>query len=200
MIGFIRGKVAQLYSDCCLVEVQGIGYRIYTTDTVKKQLSVGQDVFFYTYLNVREDALSLFGFLSHDEYQLFMGLISVNGIGPKVALGVLTAATPEQFRIAIASRDLAVLTKLPGIGKKTAERLILELKDKLGSITCNTNNETVTGKDRNLAEEFADEAYDVLTALGYTQAEVMPVLRKVYRSGQTVEETVRLALKEVGQR
>lgn len=200
MIGFVRGRVAQIFSDHCLIDVQGIGYRIFIAESARQKLTPEEEVLFHTYLNVREDALSLFGFLTHDEYQLFLSLISVAGIGPKVALGILSSATPSQFRLAVASKNLTALTKMPGVGKKTAERLILELKDKLGSIENEPEFDSTIVEDTNSSCQVLDEALEALLALGYNQSEVNPVLRKVYRVGQATKETVRLALKEVGRR
>ncbi|MGI6092179.1 MAG: Holliday junction branch migration protein RuvA [Veillonellaceae bacterium] len=201
MIGFVRGRVAQISNDHCIIDVKGIGYRIFITASARQKLAIAEDVHLYTYLNVREDALSLFGFLTHDEYQLFLSLISVTGIGPKVALGILSSVTPAQFCLAIASKNLTLLTKMPGVGKKTAERLILELKDKLGNIECESDNEpTTVVEEPNPCDQVIDEAREVLLALGYSPSEINPVLSKVYRASQATEETVRLALKEVGRR
>lgn len=200
MIGFVRGKVVQIFNDHCFIDVQGIGYRIFIAEPARQKLTLDKEVLFYTYLNVREDALSLFGFLTHDEYQLFLSLISVTGIGPKVALGILSSISPSQFRLAVVSKNLTVLTKMPGVGKKTAERLILELKDKLGSIEEEADNDSNVAEPINSSDQVIDEALEALLALGYTQSEIHPVLRKVYRAGQATEETVRLALKEVVRR
>ena len=133
MIGFIKGNVDYLANDHCIVDNNGIGYRIFMPFGQLSLLKVGQEVKAFTYLAVRDDALLLYGFLTRDYYSLFLQLISVSGVGPKVALGMLSAAKPDEFYLAIQSRDLKFLTKLPGIGKKTAERLLLELKDKIGS-------------------------------------------------------------------
>ena len=129
MIGFINGRVDHIGTGFCLVEAQGVGYRIFMNASDLGRLAVDQRIKIYTYLSVREDALQLYGFLSYDMYSLFTKLITVSGIGPKVALGVLSATKTDAFFLAIRNRDIKYLTKLPGIGKKTAERMLLELKN-----------------------------------------------------------------------
>ena len=131
MIGYVRGVVTHLFKDACYVDVHGVGYRVYVPTTTRQLLVEGEESTLFTYLNVREDAMQLYGFSTEDEYELFILLISVSGIGPKVGLGILSGMTPEAFKLAILNGQVAQLTKLPGIGKKSAERLVLELKDKL---------------------------------------------------------------------
>ncbi|MDD4599813.1 Holliday junction ATP-dependent DNA helicase RuvA [bioreactor metagenome] len=200
MIGFVRGKVAQVFNDYCFVDVQGLGYRIFIAEPTRKKITVGEETLLHTYLHVREDALSLFGFLTQDEYQLFLSLISISGVGPKVAMGILSSISPSEFRFAVASKNITVLTKMPGIGKKTAERLILELKDKIGSMESGNDLESNGIEIIQHSDEVIDEALAALLTLGYSHAEISPVLRKIYQTGQTTEDTVRLALKEVGRR
>lgn len=201
MIGFVRGKATHVFNDHCLIDVQGLGYRVFISNFTRQKILLGEEVLLHTYLHVREDAMLLFGFFTQEEYQLFLSLISVTGIGPKVAIGILSSISPAEFRLAVASKNLTSLTKMPGIGKKTAERLILELKDKIGSIETDTINPSERFETAgNSLNEVVDEALAALIALGYSQSEISSVLRKVYKEGQTVEETVRLALKEAGRR
>jgi len=177
MIGFIRGKIDSLGKDYCLIEAGGIGYRVFMAGGELSQLTVDKEVKLYTYLAVREDALHLYGFLSIHTYNLFMQLITVSGIGPKVALGILSGTKVDQFYLAIQSRDLKYLTKLPGIGKKTAERLLLELKEKVGTLGGDDlpfTDSTTTNLGTN-----ADDAIAALNALGYTNSEIIPVLQKM---------------------
>lgn len=196
MIGFLRGKVAGLLPEYCLLDVAGVGYRVFISAATRGQLRLGEEVTLYTHLAVREDALLLYGFSRQEEYEIFQLLISVSGIGPKVALGALSAISVEALCQALRGQQLAQLTKLPGIGKKTAERLILELKDKVRA------GEDEDGEDSAgdtftapVGEERIAEAMAALTALGYSAAEIEPVLR---RSGHcsTAEETIRFALRE----
>lgn len=185
MIGFLRGKVAAILTDYCLLDVNGVGYRIYVTGTTRSRLRQGEEAMVYTHMSVREDDISLYGFATQEEYDLFQLLITVSGIGPKVAVGALSAITPERLCQAIAQKQSSVLTKLPGIGKKSAERLILELKDKVkigNSVLDDTAFEDEEGLFKP-AEAIADnvmaEAEAALKSLGYSQQEVVPVLRKL---------------------
>lgn len=194
MIGFLRGKVASLLSEYCLLDVAGVGYRVFISAATRGQLRLGEEATLYTHLAVREDALLLYGFSRQEEYEIFQLLISVSGIGPKVALGALSAISVEALCQALRGQQLAQLTKLPGIGKKTAERLILELKDK---VRAGEDGEDSAGDTfaAPVGEERIAEAMAALTVLGYSAAEIEPVLR---RSGHcsTAEETIRFALRE----
>ena len=193
MIGYLRGKVTYLLVDYCLLDVQGVGYRVFIADSTRSRLHVGEEATLFTYLNVREDALLLYGFYSQEEYDLFQLLISVSGIGPKGALGILSAITIERLCQAIQQKQTAVLTKLPGIGKKSAERMILELKDKV-KLTADIDDEEVPVVETDGDDMFA-EASAALFSLGYTQAEIGPVLRKAAKCS-SVEEIIKFALKE----
>ena len=132
MIGYIKGRVTALFKDFCFLETGGIGYRIFISDKTRQQLMTGDEAKLFTYMAVREDAILLYGFLGQEEQELFLLLISISKIGPKVAMGILSAMTPAAFVGAVKAQNVTQLTKLPGIGKKTAERLLVELKDKVG--------------------------------------------------------------------
>ncbi|MDU2066354.1 MAG: Holliday junction branch migration protein RuvA, partial [Sporomusaceae bacterium] len=134
MIGYLKGQISHLFTDYCFIDVQGVGYRVFIPLSTRQKLSVGLTATLFTSLQVREDAMLLYGFFTQAEYDLFIHLTSVSGIGPKVALSVLSVMKPEEVQAAISQKNVALLTKIPGIGKKTAERLILELKDKLGAL------------------------------------------------------------------
>ena len=199
MIGFIKGNVDYLANDHCIVDNNGIGYRIFMPFGQLSLLKVGQEVKAFTYLAVRDDALLLYGFLTRDYYNLFLQLISVSGVGPKVALGMLSAAKPDEFYLAIQSRDLKFLTKLPGIGKKTAERLLLELKDKIGS----TDGDDLDFVDSTgtLTGTVVDDAMAALVTLGYTNSEIIPVIKQIQdRDTMKSEEIIRQALKLMARR
>lgn len=200
MIGFLRGKVSHMFNDHCFIDVNGLGYRVFIASTTRQKVAVGQEVVLYTYLQVREDAMLLFGFSTHEEYQLFLNLISVTGIGPKVAVAILSTVSPVDFCLAVAKKDVSVLTNVPGIGKKTAERLILELKDKVGSISTGPGSALKLTETINSSGGIVDEAAGALVALGYSPAEITPIINHVYKDGQTLEELVKLALKEAGKR
>ena len=199
MIGFIKGNVDYLANDHCIIDNNGIGYRIFMPFGQLALLKVGQEVKAFTYLAVRDDALLLYGFLTRDYYSLFLQLISVSGVGPKVALGMLSAAKPDEFYLAIQSRDLKFLTKLPGIGKKTAERLLLELKDKIGS----TDGDDLDFVDSTgtLTGTVVDDAMAALVTLGYTNSEIIPVIKQIQnRYTMKSEEIIRQALKLMARR
>lgn len=195
MIGFLRGKVSHLMIDQCFIDVQGVGYRVYISGSTRNKLHLQQEVTLFTYLHVREDALVLYGFFSQDEYELFYKLLSVSGIGPKVALGILSSITVENLCRAIQQKQLSILTKLPGIGKKSAERLILELKDKLPSVGGDTELDFMVAENMAGNDDVLTEATAALAALGYTQAEIIPVLKKSAKLS-SVEEIIKFALKE----
>ena len=193
MIGFLRGTVVQLLTDYCLLDVGGVGYRVFIPSSTRERLKSGEEAMLYTHLSVREDAMTLYGFESQEEYQGFQLLISVSGIGPKVAMGILSSITVPRLFQAIHGKQLAVLTKLPGVGKKSAERLILELKDKAADLDAGGGaaNESIEMG----AEEPVSDAVAALSALGYTREEISSVLRRVTKPMST-EETIRFALKE----
>jgi len=207
MIGYVKGVVTHLFTDTCFIDVQGVGYRVFVPNSTRQKLAIGQSATLFTYLNVREDALTLHGFHTQEEYELFLGLISVSGIGPKVAAGVLSAITPQNFRAAISSNNAAMLTKLPGIGKKTAERVILELKDKIGvgdQIETGISGQPLAAS--NLPGDIMQEAMQALAALGYNHAEITPVIKKIVeresreQTELSLEQLIRLTLKEFGRR
>jgi len=197
MIGSIKGTVAYQAAEYCLVETAGgVGYRVFMPVSQLRTLSVGQSVRVLTYTAVREDAIQLYGFMTQQYYDLFTLLLSVSGVGPKGALGILGAAKPEDFYLAVQSRDLKMLTKLPGIGKKTAERMVLELKDKIGTLESAENDrefaEAVNGNSDSAA---INEAMAALSALGYSNSEILPVLRKIPDYGTLKrDELIRKAL------
>ena len=193
MIGFLRGNVVQLLPDYCLLDVGGVGYRVFIPTSTRSRLKSGEEAMLYTHLSVREDAMTLYGFESREEYQGFQMLISVSGIGPKVALGILSSITVSKLFQAIHGKQLAVLTKLPGVGKKSAERMVLELKDKAAEL------DGAEGAPESPIEEptggTLSDAAAALSSLGYSQAEIASVLRRV-KEPLSTEEAVKFALKE----
>jgi Holliday junction DNA helicase RuvA len=196
MIGYVRGTVSHLAVDHCFIDVQGIGYRVFIAQSTRQKITISAVVSLFTYMYVREDALMLYGFYTQDEYDLFLQLTSISGIGPKVAMGILSAIDPQQFRLAISQKNIGILTKLPGVGKKTAERVILELKDKIGLITENDLNEDSISGVSVSTGDVIEEVLQALLALGYNQNEIMPVLKKIEKNGHSVEELLKLALRE----
>ena len=171
MIGSIKGKVAELANEYCLIETPGgVGYRVFMPSANLAALSLGSEVRVHTYTSVREDAILLFGFLQKQYYDLFVLLIAVSGI--------LSAVKPDDFYMAVQNRDMKALTKLPGIGKKTAERLLLELKDKIsgGDEIIDT---VFYPQGGDVPETAVGEAIEALQALGYSNSEIVPALKTV---------------------
>lgn len=183
MIAFVKGIVEDIAEDNAVVDVGGIGYNIkISADTAARLPGVGETVKLYTYTSVREDAVQLFGFLSRNDLQIFKKCITVNGIGPKGALGLLSVMDADTLRFAIMSGDVKAITKAPGIGARTAERLILELKDKIKT------DDTMIGREiRETAEANAGigdspqkrEAVEALVSLGYGQAEAAKAVNAI---------------------
>lgn len=190
MIGSIRGKVGYLANEYCLLETNsGVGYRVFMPAAHLGQLTLGIETRVHTYMAVRDDAVLLFGFLTQDYYNMFLMLLGVSGVGPKVALGILSAVKPDDFYLAVQSRDLKVLTKLPGIGKKTAERLLLELKDKVGGIG-GDNDSSFADNAIGSAGNMVEEAIEALGALGYSNSEIMPALKQIPNYAELTSEAI----------
>ena len=191
---FIIGDVVNIKEDYVVLQNNNIGYKIHTSTKSMADVEYGmKNIVFYTYLNVREDGLYLYGFTSEDELDMFRLLLLVSKIGPKIALGILSTLTTYQIKKAIISRDIEILCKAPGIGKKTAERIIVELKDKI---------------DKNIEiEDMADiadsnpntylEALNGLMSLGYTKLEVEKVIKNIDISKLNMEDIIREALKRL---
>lgn len=185
MIGSLTGQVRHIDADGALIDVQGIGYEVGMTPRSLEQMSSGgSDVTVYTHLHVREDVQSLFGFLTIADRQLFRILISASGIGPKVALAVLGTMSADDVRVAVANDDPDALTVVPGIGKRTAQKVILELRPKLSAV-----ESTVVG-----ASSVTGQVRLALEGLGFTGVEIADVLQSVDRN-MSVGEQVRQALK-----
>ncbi len=197
MIGYLKGTVVQLTTDYCLLDVHGVGYRVFVGTLSRNQLHLNEEAELFIHTAVREDAILLYGFHSSEEYDTFQLLISVSGIGPRVALGILSSITTEQLALAIQGKKTAVLTKLPGIGKKSAERIILELKDKISAPAEGEYTEDADiGASQPEEGDAAAEASAALLSLGYTQGEIQKVMKKAGR-GRDVQEIIKLALKEL---
>ena len=196
MIGLVKGTVAYLESEFCLIETAGgVGYRVFMPASQLRLLAIGENTQVLTYTAVREDAIQLYGFLERQYYELFTLLLTVSGIGPKGANGILTAIKPDAFYLAIQSRDVKTLTGLPGIGKKTAERLILELKDKISTLESAENDREFAAAVNEGTGGAVNEATAALAALGYSNSEILPVLRKIPDYGKlTRDELIRKAL------
>ncbi|MDQ3982631.1 MAG: Holliday junction branch migration protein RuvA [Actinomycetota bacterium] len=188
MIGFLRGDVAARTADGCFVDVAGVGYRLQCSATTLAAIpSEGKEVRLWTHLYVREDALSLFGFATESEQRIFEALLGVNGVGPKVALQICSAFSPEALRKALVTDDVAAISSVPGIGKKTAQRMILDLKEKLA-----LPDLEVVG----VRPDALSKARSALENLGYSAGEVRVALSEVAPEREdSVEELVKSALR-----
>ena len=196
MIGYLHGRVSALYTDHCLLDVHGVGYRVFVANSTRTKLRQREEASLFIYTSVREDAIVLYGFAAEEEYDLFLQLIGVSGIGPKVALGILSAITVEGLCRAIQNKQASVLTKLPGIGKKSAERLILELKDKVAFRGREEEELLTIENGEEVGDDAASEAMAALQSLGYTPSEIAPVIRKTAKY-KTTEAIIKASLKEL---
>ncbi len=201
MIAFIKGRVEEVDEDSVSIEVGGIGYRVYVSELTKNIVQTFETTKLYTYMSVREDAIILFGFLSKEEFQLFKFLISVTGVGPKAGLSILSTLDCSQLCFAILSGDSKSISKAKGIGNKTAERIILELKDKVSTNSCflATLNCTPEMSQNIVEKEKQKDVIDALISLGYTGTDAMRSITKINNIEQlTEEEILKIALKNIG--
>ena len=193
MIDFVIGKIIEINDNVVVVENNGIGFEFFVSMTTLVGLKEGNTVKFFTYLQVREDGFSLFGFASRDEKKMFLQLISVGGVGPKVALSVLSGVSINELAMAILNNDTAKLTRVKGLGKKTAKRIILELKEKISPIEAIGANEKTS--QAKISKE-GEEAICVLMSLGLSNADATSRVRKCIETGySTAEEILSHALK-----
>lgn len=203
MIAYIKGTVAEILEDRILLEAGSMGYNIFMPmAAAEKALRTGDQVKIHTYLNVREDAMQLFGFLTRDDLNTFKLLLGVSGIGPKAALGVLSGLSAYELRFAVLADDVKTISRAPGIGKKTAQKLILELKDKLSlEEAFEKKTEHLQGADAQEMSGLSDmrkEAVEALTALGYSGADALKAVKKVEITQEmNVELLLKAALKNM---
>ena len=185
MFAYVKGIVADIAEDCCVIDVHDVGINIHiSAQTAARMPGIGQEAKLYTYTSVREDAFWLYGFLSKGDLEMFKRCITVSGIGPKGALGLLSVMDGDQLRFAILAQDVKAISKAPGIGKRTAERLVLELKDKLDYGATDISSEAAAyGNDKGAGAVMEHpgkrEAVEALVALGYGQTEAMKAVSQV---------------------
>ena len=201
MIYSLRGKLIHIENGLAVVECAGVGYACRTTSYTLSPLKEGDDVFLLTYMNVREDAVELFGFGDASELRCFKMLLSVNGVGPKAALSILSELSPQGFALCVAGGESKALTRVQGIGKKTADRIILELKDKMNSKLGEISSETFSELSNvNVpAGGSADEALSALMVLGFDRSQAAKALSGLSPE-LSVSEMVKEALKRIGSR
>lgn len=200
MISYIRGELISIEEEKVILDVNGVGFGIFMPAQSMNLLpGIGEEVKLHTYMNVREDAMQLFGFLTKDDLKVFKLVIGVSGIGPKGGLSILSHLSPDELRFAVMSHDAKAISGAPGIGKKTAEKLIIELKDKL-------NMDDVLGRISDISDttvihgsnQIQTEAVQALVALGYGNAEALRAVKKVEaQEDATVEEILKQALKYI---
>lgn len=194
MIGFLKGRLVVKKPPMLLLEVQGVGYELDAPMSTFYGLpEPGTEVMLYTHLAIREDAHNLYGFISELERSLFRSLIKVNGVGAKLALAILSGLTVEEFQKAVEYQDTGRLVKVPGIGKKTAERLIIELRDRVTDLAVRSLS-GANGSVLVIPESPVDDAVAALVALGFRPQDAALLVRKVEGSAQTSQELIRLAL------
>lgn len=194
MYAFIQGTVEDIEQDRVSVNCGGVGYEILTTNTAIGKCAVGQAAKFYTYLAVREDALTLYGFLQKDEKEMFLRLIGVSGVGPKVGLSILSTMSAREAAIAIVSGDDKALAKVPGIGKKTAQRLVLELKGSIENqaLVSHLPVQAMAGEEKPVADAIA-----ILTAMGFQAQDAAAAVALIKADGGTAEEMAVSALRKL---
>ena len=198
MIAYVSGVLKEIEEDSAIVDVGGIGYRVYTPVTEKlMRVGVGNLLTLHTYLCVREDAQLLYGFTEKSTLKLFQQLINVNGVGPKYALAILTQMAPDAVAFAIASGDHKALTKVSGIGPKTAQRIILDLKDKVSSPAANLSVPGQPEAPALASPGAAAEASAAMEALGYTPSEAQRAVGTVYAPEKTAQQLIKEALKQI---
>ncbi|MDO4489802.1 MAG: Holliday junction branch migration protein RuvA [Lachnospiraceae bacterium] len=185
MIGYIKGTIEEIEADCLYLDRDGVGFRILMPASCLDRVCTGEKRKIFTYMNVKEDAITLFGFLTRDDLQVFKLLLGVNGVGPKAALGILSTLSADTLRFAVLSDDAAAISKAPGIGKKTAQKLILELKDKFSLEEAFEKKlgaggaEELHSDDAGADKEAEADAVQALVALGYSGTEALQAVKRV---------------------
>lgn len=195
MFEYLKGPVALIGSDYAVIDVNGVGFKIFTSYSSIAQVSVGEIVTFYTFMSVKDDDISLYGFISKEELNAFNMLLSVNGVGPKMAIGILSSMSSYDFCVSVSSGDYKMLCKVKGVGPKLAQRIVLELKDKIKKDLSfnNTQNSDIMTicADTNLYSG----AVEALMYLGHTSQSAKEAVDNVYRDGMGLEELIKEALK-----
>lgn len=199
MIAYIKGTLERRAESYIIIETGGIGYQIFVSPaTLAKLPQTGEMVKVFTYFSVKEDGVSLYGFASAEEQEMFHKLLTVSGVGPKGALGFLSQLTPQEIILAIISEDVKTLSKAPGVGRKTAQRVILELKDKFKTEEALSMGQEVQGiVETSVGGDAKFEAIDAMTALGYSRSEAAKAVNAVAAEGMSTEDILKAALKKM---
>lgn len=204
MISYIKGPLIAVEEDLIIIEAASVGYHIHVPLSVPEQLPrIGEEVLIHTYLQVREDAMTLYGFLSREDLKMFGRLLGVNGVGPRAALGILSTLRPDDLRLAIIAGDVKAISRAPGIGARTAQRIILDLKDRIkpedilpgGAMLSDTGG--LKGAAAR-TDGVRSDAAEALTALGYSMAEAVKAVRQAeVTPAMTAEEVLKASLKHL---
>ena len=201
MISYVKGELVAVEEEKVIIDVNGVGFGIFMpAESMNLLPPIGEEIRLHTYMNVREDAMQLFGFLTRDDLNVFKLVIGVSGIGPKGGLSILSQLSADDLRFAVMANDAKTIAMAPGIGKKTAEKLIIELKDKLSieDVLQKTVEQDSVGTSSNGTSEVQKEAMQALAALGYGQTESMKAVKSVaIDDSTTVEDVLKLALKNM---
>lgn len=198
MFYYLHGKVARIMDGIAVIDCNGVGYACHTSRNTLASLKLNEDAMLFTSLNVREDALELFGFSTEKELSLYKKLIGVSGVGPKAALSILSCGTTDSLILSIMAGDEKVITSAPGVGKKIAQRVILELKDKLGVSEIDARGESFSGSINTvIPQDKTAEATAALASLGYNSAEIARALREIPMAEMDLQEIIKAALKKM---
>ncbi len=192
MIAYLEGKIIKKFQKSIVLLVGGVGYRLFTAESFLNRVEINEGVSIFTHLNVKEDSLDLYGFESEFELELFELLISISGIGPKVALAIVSLDSPDKIAGAILREDFSYLSSVSGIGAKTGKKIILELKDKIVKLSFDAENAEGASSD--------SEVVDALLSLGYSQKDARDALRSVPREIKGIENKIKEALKILGKK
>jgi Holliday junction DNA helicase RuvA len=196
VFAYLKGILVRKTSDSIILDVNGVGYKVFTdASTLSLCIETGREIKLHTYFHVREDTQALYGFLNEEELKMFEQLISVSGVGPKAALSLISNLPPSEFGLAVLTDDIDSFTKAPGIGKKTAQRIILELKDKLKKANVQLNDLKVDTTCMEFPGNKLNEAISALIMLGYSSQEANKTISAVYDDQKTIEQIIKDALK-----
>ena len=193
MYAFFKGKIDKIYNNRIILDVNDIGYEIYIPESDIYTLNIGEMVKIYTYLHVREDEMKLFGFKSSESLEFFKKLITVSGVGPKAAIGIISKVDTESLCVAIATENVSALKSVPGIGPKMAQKIIFELKDKV----LKEKVDEIQNKVKEKTNPNIEEATTALEVLGYTQKQIKEVIEKIDIQDDSFEDIIRKVLKQM---
>ena len=199
MFEYVKGTLQYKSSEYCVIDVGGVGFKInISLSTACRLGDIGSQAMLYTYMSVKEDDISLFGFASREELSMYLMVISVSGVGPKVGIAIVATLDPSAFSLAVATGDYKKISQTKGVGPKLAQRIVLELKDKVTKELKSSDTDVLTAEDvasSTVVGNIGSDAVSALMVLGYSSSEATKIVRRVYEDGMTLEETVKKALK-----